>query len=99
MDSKCGLINKRNPCRCARKTAGFIKKGFVDPVNLHFQKNVIATIDRMLSRKVENYSTEVLSEYRQLYLEHPFLKSPESLDSIRKLLSSDAIRETFNFDD
>lgn len=99
MDSKCGLINKRNPCRCARKTAGFIKMGFVDPVNLHFQKDVIATIDSMLNRKVESYSTEVLSEYRQLFLEHPFLKSPESLNSIRKLFSSDAIRETFNFNE
>ena len=29
MNHKCGLINKKNPCRCARKTAGFIKKGYV----------------------------------------------------------------------
>ena len=98
MDSKCGLINKKNPCRCARKTAGFIKMGFVDPVKLHFQKDIVATIDKMVDRKVESYSTEVLSAYRKLYHEHPFLKSPESLDSIRKLLSSDAIRDTFNFD-
>jgi RNA polymerase sigma factor (sigma-70 family) len=98
MDSKCGLINKKNPCRCARKTAGFIKMGFVDPVNLHFQKNVIASIDNIVDNRVEAYSNQVLSEYQKLYLGHPFLKSPDSLESIRKLMSSDIIKETFNFD-
>ena len=24
MNDKCGLVNQANPCRCARKTAGFI---------------------------------------------------------------------------
>lgn len=98
MDNKCGLINHNNPCRCARKTAGFIKLGFVDPVRLHFQRDVIASIDKIVDRKVESYSSEVISEYQKLYMEHPFLKSPESLESIQKLLSSDPIRKTFNFD-
>jgi RNA polymerase sigma factor (sigma-70 family) len=98
MDNKCGLINKKNPCRCARKTAGFIKMGFVDPVNLHFQKDVIATIDKIAGNRVEAYGNRVLSEYQKLYLGHPFLKSPHNLESIRKLISSDVIKETFNFD-
>jgi RNA polymerase sigma factor (sigma-70 family) len=59
MNSKCGLINKNNPCRCARKTAGFIKMGFVDPLKLHFQKDIIASIDKIIDRKVELYSSEV----------------------------------------
>ena len=98
MDGKCGLINKKNPCRCARKTAGFIERGFVDPVNLHFQKDVIASIDKVVDNRVEAYGNRVLSEYRKLYLGHPFLKSPDNLESIRKLMSSDIIKETFNFD-
>ena len=36
MNGKCGLVNKKNPCRCARKTAGFIKAGCVDPKTLQF---------------------------------------------------------------
>jgi RNA polymerase sigma factor (sigma-70 family) len=98
MDSKCGLINKNNPCRCARKTAGFIKLGFVDPVNLHFQKDTVASIEKVAGQKVEAYSNEVLVEYKKLYQEHPFLKSPEALEAIRKLLSSDELRHTFNID-
>lgn len=97
MDNKCGLINQTNPCRCARKTASFIKMGFVDPVNLHFQKNVITTIGKAANEKVETLDNNIFPDYRQLYQYHPFLKSPENLESIRALLSSDAIRKTFNF--
>lgn len=98
MDNKCGLINKKNPCRCARKTAGYIKLGFVDPVNLYFQKDAVTTIDKVAPGKVESYTTEVFLEYRKLFVQHPFLKAPASLESIRALLSSEAIRKTFDLD-
>ncbi|MGB0870472.1 MAG: RNA polymerase sigma factor [Flavobacteriales bacterium] len=98
MDNKCGLVNKQNPCRCARKTAGFIKMGFVDPVNLHFQKDTLAKINEVIDKKLDAYSGEIISEYQTLYQEHPFVKSPDQLDSIKRLLSSKTIKETFNFD-
>ncbi|WP_420398939.1 RNA polymerase sigma factor [Flagellimonas sp.] len=96
MDHKCGLINKSNPCRCHRKTAGFIKMGYVDPKALHFQKDVLAKINDVVGSKVDTYSNEVLSEYQKLYQEHPFLQSPDKLASIRRLLSTESIKETFN---
>ncbi|PHR10433.1 MAG: RNA polymerase subunit sigma-70 [Sphingopyxis sp.] len=96
MDNKCGLINKNNPCRCARKTAGFIKKGFVDPINLHFQKEKITTIGKMANIKVSAYENKVIKDYQQLFQNHPFVQSPDSLKSIKKLLSSKSIMETFD---
>ena len=98
MNDKCGLINKMNPCRCARKTASYIKLGFVDPGSLHFQRDAIASIDSMAPEKVETYSNEVLSEYRTLFGQHPFLKATEVHASIQTLLSSDTMRKTFNLD-
>jgi RNA polymerase sigma factor (sigma-70 family) len=98
MDNKCGLINKSNPCRCARKTASYIKLGFVDPVNLYFQKDTLNSIEKTARGKVESYTTEVLADYRQLFGQHHFLKAPDSLQSIQALLSSEAIRKTFNFE-
>jgi hypothetical protein len=97
MDNKCGLINKKNPCRCARKTASYIKLGFVDPVSLHFQRDAMATIDTVAPDKVETYSNDVLSEYRSLFGQHPFLKA-KVRESIQALLSSDTVRKTFNLD-
>ncbi|MEM9649412.1 MAG: RNA polymerase subunit sigma-70, partial [Bacteroidota bacterium] len=96
---KCGLINKANPCRCHRKTAGFIKLGYVDPDSLYFQKNVLSKINEVVEEKVDAYSNEVLSDYQKLYREHPFLRSPDKMKSIKKLLSTESIRRTFNLND
>ncbi len=98
MDNKCGLVNKSNPCRCARKTAGFIEKGFVDPVNLHFQKKYISSIDGVIDKRIEAYQKEVVSEYQKLFQGHPFLEGPDKLDVIRNLLSSEVVQKTFDFD-
>ena len=35
---RCGLLDERGPCRCARKTRGFISQGIVDPVRLRFTR-------------------------------------------------------------
>ncbi len=96
MDHKCGLINTSNPCRCHRKTAGFVKMGYVDPVTLNFQRDVISEINAVIDKKVEIYSDEVLPDYQKLYQEHPFLKSPDKLASIRELLATESVKQTFN---
>lgn len=98
MNDKCGLVKKSNPCRCARKTAGFIKMGYVDPNNLYFQKEAIDRIDSVLDKKLESFQGEVQREYLKLYQEHPFLNSPDSISSVQRLLSSKKIRETFNLE-
>jgi len=36
MTNQCGLVNKSNPCRCPKKTRGFILDGHVDPHRLLF---------------------------------------------------------------
>src|SRR5207253_5053054 len=36
MNHQCGLVNRDNPCRCPKKTRGFIKDGHVDPYHLLF---------------------------------------------------------------
>src|SRR3989440_3309687 len=36
MNGRCGLVNQDNPCRCPKKTRGFIADGHVDPHRLLF---------------------------------------------------------------
>ena len=38
MNDKCGLVNRANPCRCDKKTRGFMQAGWVDPANLLFAR-------------------------------------------------------------
>ena len=96
MDQKCGLINTNNPCRCANKTKTFIKMGCVDPVNLHFQKSVIDSIENVLEKKVDQFSNDVHDKYQRLYQTHYFLEGPESIKCILDMIESDEVRDTFN---
>ena len=38
MNNQCGLVNTNNPCRCPKKTRGFIEEGHVDPHDLLFRR-------------------------------------------------------------
>ena len=42
MNDRCGLVNRSNPCRCAKKTRGFMQAGYVDPESLLFARERIA---------------------------------------------------------
>lgn len=89
MDKKCGLINKQNPCRCPKKTKGFIKEGWVDPESLKFNthfskriKDVVSDIDDHL-KKVEDI------DYQYLFMEHPYQERQiieKMMDQIDKLV-------------
>lgn len=39
MNDRCGLVNRANPCRCAKKTRGFMQADYVDPGNLLFARD------------------------------------------------------------
>ena len=96
MNEKCGLVNKNNPCRCARKTTGFIKAGYVDPDNLQFQKNIISSIEKVTEQKVRAFHKEVMSQYQQLYQEHYYQKPENEMNFFQTLLSLDVIKRTFD---
>lgn len=85
MNEKCGLVNVDNPCRCARKAAGFMRNGWLDPSNLQFTK------DRV--KKVHAAAPEYLHElegidrqHALLYREQPQLAGPDIASRLRQLL-------------
>ena len=95
MNDKCGLINTENPCRCARKTTGFIKKGYVNPENLQFQKEVISKINKVVTQKVSDFDNEGYTAYQKLYQNHNFQEPKDKLLSLKKIISSKAVQDTF----
>src|SRR6267154_3101262 len=44
MNNQCGLVNKSNPCRCPKKTRGFIESGHVDPRHLLFVPDYVERV-------------------------------------------------------
>lgn len=67
-----GLLNKENPCRCARKTRGFIDAGYLDRRNLQFQRDRVASVAEMASRDAAVVFEKVTRDYPALFREHPF---------------------------
>ena len=57
MNDKCGLVNRANPCRCGRKTRGFIQAGHVDPQNLLFVRERIGEVQGAMPKVHEALST------------------------------------------
>ncbi len=96
MDGKCGLVNKQNACRCARKTAAFVRMGYVDPVRRLFQQNRISDIASAVQQKVDDFAGAVTEQYQQLYQEHPFVSSPDQVAFVKELMISPAMRKTFD---
>ncbi len=91
MDDKCGLVNRANPCRCAKKTRGFIQAGHVDPEHLLFAQEHIRQVHEVV---LQTYQTiRILDDqYANIYRQHPFYEPPDFAPMLRQLVESPAFR-------
>ena len=96
MNRKCGLIHASNPCRCAKKTNGFIKKGYVDPQKLQFHKGILGRISEVAGAKLKMVENDVMDQYKSLYQAHYYQEPGDETEFLRKLLSSDTIKQSFD---
>ncbi len=86
MQNQCGLVKKSNPCRCARKTQGFIKAGYIDPANLLFARERVTRVRDVAPDAYETLES-LDAEYAALHREHPFQEPPDFVAALRKLVN------------
>src|SRR6266481_6202075 len=86
MNDKCGLINQENPCRCAKKTRGFIQAGYVDPENLLFVRERIGEVREAVPKVHEALST-LDEKCAEIFRGHPFYKAPDLAPMLRRLVA------------
>ena len=91
MNDKCGLINQANPCRCAKKTRGFIQAGHVDPHNLLFHRERICEVREAAPQAHQTIKT-LDGKCAEIYREHPFYKPPDLAQMVRQLVESPTLR-------
>jgi RNA polymerase sigma factor (sigma-70 family) len=97
MQDKCGLVNTANPCRCAKKTRGFIAAGHVDPNNLRFARERVTHVRDIAARTTEEIAG--LDEaYAEVYRDHPFQNSPDFVAGLRELMDRPKFRSTLALD-
>jgi RNA polymerase sigma factor (sigma-70 family) len=95
MNDKCGLVNPTNPCRCAKKTRGFMQAGYVDPTNLLFARERVRQVRDVLPQT--SRAIEALNEQcGRIYREHPFYDSPDVVPALRRLIDSTEFRRTLD---
>jgi hypothetical protein len=91
MNDKCGLVNQANPCRCAKKTRGFIQAGHVDPENLLFVRERISKVREAAPKAYEMIKT-LDDKCADIYRRHPFYKPPDLGQMLRQLVESPDLR-------
>jgi len=87
MNDTCGLVNQDNPCRCARKTAGFIQCGHVDPANLLFARGRVRQV-REFAPSTSDALATLDARYADVFRQHPFYESRDLVPMLRQLLDT-----------
>lgn len=86
MHGQCGLVNPNNPCRCPKKTKGFIQAGHVDPHHLQFVPLHLRRIADTAVGTAQTIEDALEARYAALFREHPFLEPKNQIDWLRDLL-------------
>jgi len=94
MRDHCSLVDKEKPCRCDRKTRGFMQAGYVNPANLLFARSRVRHVREVAERRAEE-----IAGYEglcmEVFREHPFHEPADLSARIRGLLASPEFRVTF----
>jgi RNA polymerase sigma factor (sigma-70 family) len=92
MNNQCGLVNASNPCRCSKKTKGFIDHGHVDPNHLLFVPLHVQRIKDVAADTVREIDEVVNDQYAAIYRDHPFLQPSDQVQWLRKILDQPDLR-------
>jgi RNA polymerase sigma factor (sigma-70 family) len=97
MQDKCGLVNTANPCRCAKKTRGFISAGHIDPNSLKFARERMTHV-RDVAARVSDEITGLDRAYAEIYRDHPFQNPPDFVARLKGLMNRPKFRSTLELD-
>lgn len=99
MNDKCGLLNENNPCRCEKKTTGFIKAGWVDPASIKFTGAHLQALKADSKKKSADFDQLYENDYAPLFRQHPFYRQPELAERIQAIIASPETKRVFHLDE
>lgn len=95
MEGQCGLINAKNPCRCAKKARAFMRVGYLDPHKLLFADQRVEAVRDVAPARADALD-ELDAAYAEIQRSHPFQQAPEHVAAIRLLLDDKAFKGTLD---
>jgi RNA polymerase sigma factor (sigma-70 family) len=96
MNNQCGLVRASNPCRCAKKTKGFINEGHVDPHHLLFVASHAQRINEAAADTAREIDDVVDRSYAAIFRAHPFLEPSDQALWLRRILDGPEVRSTLH---
>ncbi len=97
MHNRCGLVNTENPCRCPKKTKGFIEKGYVNPQNLKWHSDFSNRIYELSENSVDDLLNQRDKIYSNLFQQHPFKNNVVTTEKIlTEILNNDKFSQSFD---
>ena len=92
MNKRCGLVNKSNPCRCAKKTRAYIEAGYVDPGNLKFNTRYKKKIYELSKEKALSISNTVEDLHKTIFQQHPLQEPLTTTKIVDEIFKNDLIK-------
>ncbi|TWT30466.1 ECF RNA polymerase sigma-E factor [Posidoniimonas corsicana] len=98
MNHQCGLVNASNPCRCPKKTRGFIEAGHVDPHHLLFAAPLVRRVRDAAAGTAREIDGVADRSFAAIYRDHPFLEPTQQAGWLRRVLDLPEVRATLDLD-
>jgi RNA polymerase sigma factor (sigma-70 family) len=96
MNDRCGLVNRANPCRCAKKTRGFMRAGYLDPESLLFARDRVEQVREVVRTRAEGL-TILDAQYADIFRRHPFYPPRDLVPALRPLLAGPDFKRAADF--
>jgi RNA polymerase sigma factor (sigma-70 family) len=96
MNRRCGLVNASNPCRCRKKTQGYVSRGVVDPDRLVFNTDYVVRIESLTRRDAARAMQTVDDMHERVFLSHPLAAGGANI--VDEILRNDTLRSFFDFE-
>jgi RNA polymerase sigma factor (sigma-70 family) len=97
MQNQCGLVNTSNPCRCAKKTQGFAKAGYLDPAKLLFARDRVTRVREVAEKKCDELDALDFA-YGEIHRDHPVLDPPDFVAALRSLIDGTEFKRTLELE-
>jgi RNA polymerase sigma factor (sigma-70 family) len=97
MQNQCGLVNTANPCRCAKKTQGFAKAGYLDPAKLLFARDRVTRVREVAEKKCDELDALDFA-YAEIHRDHPVLDPPDFVAALRSLIDRTEFKRTLELE-
>ena len=92
MNERCGLVNKSNACRCAKKTRAYIEEGIVDPKNLKFNARYKKKIYELSQENAVPITNTIEDLNKNIFQRHPLQEPLTSTKIVDEIFSNDLIK-------